>query len=484
MIFDATSYLVAISDGQNGTLFLIDFNSNVTYQLAYNENTRNVVWLASSRSFEDYFSNLQSLKTVQVAQQYGSKSSLSELSASDNEKLRTLLTSLQFDGTNAEVLKLFSTFLIKLRGKLNILYQNSGTFTTPNTLQWFVNLNLAFSYLLESSGNVQLAGQVQFDLSAIFSASSGLEALIRFLGQVGQRVDLTKVFQNLFSHPDQILILLGEVSGGSHNGLDGLVTIWVNIIKLTQGQGSLVAVFNAIAHFNATPLGDTNFTAIDNELLQLAESQNRLFNNSAQFRDFISILHQISSGNYIWNNINLSEIIKILTSNDPSARLNAIIIIIRRFTPNGINQFFTYIIELLNNTQGTNILQRFFPGINFGNSTGNILENIAHSFNITQLFSGGSDITSGLSQVPVIGPIISRIAQAFGEGFQQFFNASGFVQEIEKIFRGFIDGFGNTAGSGGIFQGFFDIVHNIGNAVGSIFGIGELKLFLSTRSVN
>lgn len=495
IIIDVVSNSTALLEGQSGILFLIDFNSKVVFRLGYNANTSSAVWLASTKTFETYFYSLPSLKALsQIAVQFGSKSSLSSLSQDDDQDIHKFFLAWGITDSNKEALELLASFAAQLRGKVGTLYLTNGSFNSPNSLEWYIKLNLAFGILLDSSGNLQLQQSLRFNLGFVFSASSGLEALIRILGQVGQRVDLTRAFPNLFSNQYRVVKLLEDVSGGSHNGLDGLITIVVNIIKFLEGRGTLITIFNSITYYNLSSDGDTNLTTVFNDALQLVESQNRLFNNSAQFHVFITILQRLNSGSFIWNNVNLSDIIKLLNATNPYGQFNATIEIIRKIAPAGVNQFFSYVLGLLNSTQGIGALQRLFPGLNLANFTGsgNILGNILQRYNVSQLFTGSSNITAALSGIPVIGPIISSTATSFGKEFQQFFNVSIIRDDIQRIvnasvlngpFGGIIGGLTNLTGSGNILGGIGVIVENIGDAVGSILGIGELKAYYSDEKI-
>lgn len=467
--------------GETGLIYITNFTLNTAYKLEYNGSTQHVGWLASASSFLDYFRGLSSLTVaLQVAQQYGTNISLTNLSQVDSQILDKGLEYFEIDTSSQEFLHLVTALAIDLHGNLGSLYINNGYFNTSNNLKWYIKLNLGFSTLLKT---VQIR-PVPLQLDVIFSASSGVEALIRLLGQIGVKYDLTKVFPGLFSNVSQIVNLLGDVSGGSNRGLDGLITIIVKIINVLDGHDTLVSVFNAITRYNASSSGDTNLTAVTNEVVQLAAAQNNLYNNSAQFKIFLSFFQQLGSSNFTWNNINLSDVIKLLDANNPSGQLNAIITIVKKASPNGVSQFVSYVFGLLNSTRATVPIERLFPGLNLNNLTGsgNILRNILQQYNLTQMLAINSNITAALSQVPVLGPIFGNISASFGKGIENFLNASQIIAECNHFFNGsfggVIGGFINPGSFGGIISGINNVVNSIAGTFGSLFGFGKLQNIL------
>lgn len=485
IIIDAPSNLATLMDGDNGSLIFVDYNSNKGYKLLYNDNTSSVVWRASTKTYESFFANLTSLKpTLEVAKQYNvaDNTSLPAIGHQNSAELKQIFGGMGVSVCNGEAFDLLTALVERLRGKLGVLYKSNASFTSSGGFQWYAKVNLAFSGLLNSSSNSSQSTTV--NLGQIFSASSGFEAVIRLFGQLGQGVDLTKLFPNLFTNQTQLLDLIGNVSGGSNNGLDGLITILVNIAKFLEGHTTLQSVFDSVVQYNATIEGDTNITSIVNEVVGLVENQNKLFNNSQSFHILIEFVKNLNSGCFVWNKINLSDIVKLLSTSNSTVKFNILIEITKKIAPKGINELISYSLKLLNSTQGVGVLLNLIPGLGLSNLTGsgNILGQLVKNYNLTTVLSGSGNITAGLSNIPVIGCIIQRISSVFGKEFQQLIDGNCIVKEIQHICSGWLNiptavigDLTNATGVGSILPTFGNIVQSIGNAIGSALGLGNFK---------
>lgn len=470
---DYSLQIVALFNGQTGTVTIVNITTGRIYKITYSSQTANYLWLSSKTSFSAYFRTLSSLQELyNIGERQGQRVSI------DSQEISYIFTQFGTHLTTQETFDLFVSFVSHLQRNLKLVYERNSSFTTHQNIQWFLSVNLALGDLLDNAnGNLSNSDVWRhLNLTAIFNASSGVEALLSFLSQIGNNVDLAKQFSSYLSSPPRMEKLLEKLGGGSNNGLDGIITIVVNIIQTMEGHGSINKVISSIINYNASADGNNdNLTTIINEFLELAASQGRRYDSSARWAEFVKVLQSLNNQNFIFNNVNISDIIKLLRWYHPNEAIPTIIKILSKFLPSrGIPQFFGFIINLLNNTNGSEVISRLLPGTDWRNLTGygNLLQGIFRGHNLTDLFSHPCKFTSLFQNIPVFGEIIHRISGALGNGvdINQFMNVSTLNRQLENISGGGAGGLGNffnisriplviQHGIGNVAHGFEDIVH-------------------------
>lgn len=440
-----TNVTVALN-GQSGSAIVEDLSNNKYYHIEKNTQTEEILWLSSKSDFNGFLKNLSSLQNfVKVGKEHGKSIN------STQEYLRLaapVLYSLDVI-TSESNLTLSIQLSNELNSTLKFIFKGHGSFVLHKNPIWFVKINLAFADIFRDDQTQLQSANLTLNLTNVYGASSGAEALVNLLAQLGARVDLAKLLRNQLNSPEKLLDLLEKLSGGSNEGVDGIITVLVTIIKAVNGQASFSDVIAAISNYNSDGDSSSLHKVVD-ETLELIESQSRQYNNSEAFRGIVTVLKAINDRNLVFRNVNISDVITLLVSRNPITMVQIIIKIFWRFAnSDGFSETIHTFIECLNGTNGSNIISRLFPGANFDYARHFLISTVSHIPIIGNFFNASaSSIGNSFNVSNIINsnPIVGIIQNAAGNGsvgnaISSFRNASsGVVHGIENVVHNFADG--------------------------------------------
>lgn len=450
VIQDYFTNITVILNGESGSVVVEELNDYKFY--AIENGSQEVSWFASKSDFNAFFKNLSSLQNfAKIGREQGRCIN----STQEVFKLSSPVVSLLGVTVSETNLSLSIQLSNELNSTLKFIFKGEGSFILHKNIIWFIKVNLAFADLFRENQTQLQSLNVTLNLTSIYGSSSGVEALINLLSQIGSKVDLASLLRNQLCSPEKLLDLLDKLSGGSNEGVDGIITVLVTVAKALNGRASFNDVITAVSNYNSD--GDSSsLHKVVEEALELIESQNRQYNNSEAFRGIYTILKAINDNNLVYRNVNVSDIITLLISRNPIVTIQVVIRIFSRFAnSDGISQTIRTFIESLNGTNGSSIISRLFPGAN--------IDSARHFF------------TSIVSQIPVIGNLFNSSSSGFTGGF----NISSIIHS--NPISGFIQ---NAAGNGSVGNAVSSftnassgIVHGVENAfssfVGGIFGSGK-----------
>ncbi|CAH1098627.1 unnamed protein product [Psylliodes chrysocephalus] len=497
LVLDYKNDNILLLNGKTGVTYILSGSSQQVIRLKLSPETKDVLWDLSKSSFTEYFGKLSIENILKIGQQYGQKSDLSSLPEPLATEIGENFKNLGFPAPTAEELRFIATFASYLRNVLSLLYKGTGHFYIQNNFRWFVKINALLANLLDPSTSGIDLSKINIDPRSIFNGTSGIETFIKLFTQIGSNVDLSKLAGSIFSSRERVLKFFSDVSGGSHNGLDGLISISVNVAKALSGQGSINDVIASILKYNSTELNEPTYAQLIDQGLEIVRSQQNAYHSHA-FDGIYTFLKALADNNLILSNVNIADIIKIFFSPNPLDRVSIVIKILSTFAPQrGIPHFFKFITEALNSSNPSHFLNGLVPGLNvsqFGN--GNVLQTILQGRNITQLLSGGGNISSILSQIPVLGQYLNpqylraMLSGNFGNLtsgniFGQIFNSSqgggiassgsgGIASSIQNGIQGLINASQSGGGSGGIASGIQNGIQGLINASQSGGGSGGI----------
>ncbi|KAJ8927097.1 hypothetical protein NQ314_020369 [Rhamnusium bicolor] len=433
LIFDSHN-VAAILNGQSGVITIVDIHSSMIYRISNAQ--ENGISLKSG--FDVYFQNLSSLQDLlNIGQQCQQKYNFSNISPSVLNEMSSDLGSL--GGLNSlDGLKQTSLFTSELKGSLAFLYKGKGTFKIFKSLQWFVGLNFAFAKLFDNTR--ESLQSEKLDLGPVFGASSVIEALLNFLSQIAKYEDLSKLLRRDLSSPEKWLNVIADASKASNDGVDGLITVLSNIIDVFRGKGSVSTVINSLINYNPHSDGNSfNLSQIINQALDIIQRQNELFNNFSAFEVIFNILKDLNNNNFIWNSVNIRDVIKLLEFENPREVIQTIVKIISQGIP--------HIIDYLKNIP----------------VYGNIVQTVLREANFSQIFTNDFNPTSFLSKLPVIGNVLRQI-------FTSLVNSNPISQGFNNILGSNLTHgvFGNIGGS--IINGTSEIGSGIEHGISSFLG--------------
>ncbi|XP_018573783.1 uncharacterized protein LOC108912853 isoform X2 [Anoplophora glabripennis] len=408
LLEDYFNNITLISNGQSGNAIVENIAKDKYYSIEKNAQTEEALWLSSKTDFNAFFKNLTSLqKFLKLGEEHGKSINKGEdLIKAETPDLKLL----SFKTVEGNVTS-FVDFRVELNRTLRFIFKGQGSFTVHKNIVWFTNVNLAFADLFRDCQGQLQSGDFKLNLTRIYDVNSGVEALVNLLSQLGTRVNLANLLRNQLSSPEKLLEILAKLSGGSNEGIDGIVTVVTTVIRATNGHASINDVISAILNYE-TDGDSTSLTKVVDEALELIESQNRAYNNSEAFQGIVTVLKAINNHNLVFRNINISDILTLLISRNPVTIIQTVVRIFIRFgSSEGFQQVIRDFIQGLNGTDGLNIISRIFPGAN--------LDSIRHS------------ISSALSSIPVIGHLFRNVSSV-GEAFN---TSSSFISGIPVIGR-------------------------------------------------
>ncbi|XP_074038133.1 uncharacterized protein [Leptinotarsa decemlineata] len=308
VVVDYTSEIIAVFNGKQGTIIVVNISEKARYHL---KSDNDDIW----PNFDDYFQKLSSLQSLlKIAHEMGQKSSLDMLEEPVEGELKEVFNDLGGSLPLPQELALLEKFIRQLNGCLGLVYKGSGSFKIASSVDGFLNVNLAIAKLLEYSEGKLNEGNINFDASQIFRAESGAEVLLNVLAETGLRSDLIELFGNLAHSPEKVLSLLKQASSGSHEGVDGLITILVDYTELHIGKGDAQELINAILNYNSRVQDSQDLGRLVNETLTVLENQDRVFHNAPGFSIYLKLLRGYINNEFVLNNISLNDLVLIFTS--------------------------------------------------------------------------------------------------------------------------------------------------------------------------
>ncbi|XP_056648402.1 uncharacterized protein LOC130452906 isoform X1 [Diorhabda sublineata] len=471
LIFAYDANITALLDGKTGSSFILDIYKDQLISLPF---IPGISWNANDTSFQDYFQNISIPNYLQAAEEKGQKFDIDKVPESIANSIEEDLKSLGLPIPFNQALPMFTVFLTSLRNGLALLYVGNGAFDIQNDVRWFIKINLFLNDLLKDEG-FDLSN-ITLDPKNIFSGSSGIQVVANLFSQLARRVNFSSFFNSFINSREKFLHLLEDLSSGSNDGLDGLITIFVHVMRASSMEESPTAVIRSILSYNSTGSEEASMSQVIDQFLEIMRVQSHLFPMSEGADLFIKFLEAANHNNLVMNNIHIFDLFKIFFSPNPMDRFSTIIQVFSSFMPQrGIPAFFGFVREIISDGSNSTVLNQLLPGVNISQFTGNgsMLQNIFGGRNLTQLLSDGN-ITSLLSQIPVFGDISRRIASAFGgQGIEQFIDPFHFGSIFNNGFNNFLPGieqffssFTNSSQGGG----FEDILNTFQGEANNVFG--------------
>ncbi|XP_072383417.1 uncharacterized protein [Diabrotica undecimpunctata] len=462
LILDYKASIATLLSGSQETSYVSDLQAGSFFQLQHSD----LNWNSSALNFQDYLQKFSAPDILKAATTNGQKLDINNLTGVASTELQSFLKSFGVSSPPREFLNFLLTFSKNISGVLASLFHQDVSFTLPNNFEWFLKVTQSLAYFRNFGLDIT---PLNSDCRGIFSRSSGIEVLINLLSRLGRNNDLGTFINNITSSRETALGVLKNISAGSHEGLDGLITVIVNLIELIHGQGSVDKVISSVVRLNSTSINEITVGEVIHKAIEAAEAHERNYPNNEGIKRLLTFLRELDHGTLAIKNIRILDLIKLFLSPNPIDKIRSIFHIISNFSPSqGIPAFFKFVTEALSN-QNPSIISQLMPGFNisqFTNTNGTILQNILQGRNFTEFFSNSSNFQSALSHIPIFGQIAKQLSSAFGSdnNLSKFLNASSFQQLFSNGFGDVIKNFGNPQGGNPI----SGIVENIQKSFGNI----------------
>ncbi|XP_050502414.1 uncharacterized protein LOC114349091 isoform X2 [Diabrotica virgifera virgifera] len=474
LILDFKASTATLLSGSQGTSYVSDLQAGSFYQLQHSDLNWN-----SSSSFQDYLEKFSAADTLKAATTNGQTLDINNLSGVASTDLQSILKSFGVSSPPQQFLNVLLTFSKNVSGVLAPLFRQDVSFTLPNNFEWFLTVTQSLAHFRNFGLDIT---PLNSDCRSIFSRSSGIEVLINLLSRLGRNNDLGAFINNITSSRETALGVLRNISAGSNEGLDGLLTVLVHVVELIHGQGSVDTVVSSVLKLNTTSINEITVGEVVHKAIEAAEAQERNYPHNEGIKRLLTFLRELDQGTLAIKNIRILDLIKLFLSPNPLDKIRSIVHIFSNFSPSqGIPAFFKFVTEALGSQNGT-FLSHLIPGFNISQFTnGANLQNILQGRNWTELFSNSSNFQSALSHIPIFGQIAKQISSAFGgdSNLSRFFNASSFQNIFSNGFGDVIKNFGNPQGGGNPISG---IVENIQKSVGNIIPGNSLNQSTSTEA--
>ncbi|XP_030746822.1 uncharacterized protein LOC115875494 [Sitophilus oryzae] len=471
-IYEASSSSVAYLSGGKGYGSWYDLGANKG--LYFSHDSYPDAWFSSNSPFETYFSGLKSLSSYSSIDR---GISYEHYYADDyiNEDISGIFSGLwpYYEDYGAYGYERgFNYFGSVGNHIITTLQSNSlagfgGLIRKPITLQYglpgFLNIIEGFNLLtsrVKGGCGAFSANGFQFNLNNIVGASNGIEGLTQYLYQVSPHYDLG-IYSSLFNSPEYLFNLLVKLGGNVNYGITGALKIVLGLITYDGSDTSLYELISVIYNFAAFTENGLN----DDLDLLYVELENVLFfldhheSYSANFYGLSSSVYGFRSGNFVYKNIDIGNVVNILISGvarGPSfsfSWISSLFFEVRNVIEPGV-AFPALGVSLLshfNDPLGLNLINSYGLGdLGVSPIAGNILPSFLGVNDVYPLLSSQSvyDFFGGL---PSIGPVFS----AFSNGFNYANKYYGLSYDLKNLYD-------STDYLPGIVQGIF---RNVGYVI-------------------